>query len=194
LRILTVDWILRFLAIAIVVVLVWFANLGRPVQFADITGQPKTSPYIDSFVLTGAGRVDQGSVPLHVTGMLTEAGAFATVLELDTQQSGQSRWQKSACCDLLGKSFDGSANLSVVSAQALDFQLVSIGDYGHNTVLTTGTLTVDLESFPGGSQLAINIIGGLGAAAVVLEILRLVVRRRTAIKPVPSTGQGEPNA
>ena len=74
------------------------------------------------------------------------------------------------------------ANLRVASARAFDFQLVSVGD---NTVLATGTLAIHVESFPGGSQLALNIIGGLGLIAVVLEILRLAVRRRTAPEPTP---------
>lgn len=188
----TVDWIVRILAIAIVVVLLWFANLARPVQLADADPQLTSSPYVGLFAVTVAGHVDNDSVPLQVTGMLTEYGAFVTVLELDTRPSGESRWQKQpACCTILGNSFGGSANLSVASARAFDFQLVSVGD---NTVLATGTLAIHVESFPGGSQLALNIIGGLGLIAVVLEILRLAVRRRTAPEPAPSTGQGESNA
>ncbi len=123
------DWILGVLTVAVVGLLIWFANLGHPVQFAGVTEALNPSLYIDSFVLTGGGHVDQGSVPLQATGMLAPAGTFATALELDTQPSGQSRWQKqSACCQLLGNSFTGSASLSVASARAFDFELVSVGD------------------------------------------------------------------
>ncbi len=187
-----VDWIVRVLAIAIVAVLLWFANFAQSIQLADVTSQLNPSPYIGSFVVTGAWHVDHDSVPLQVTGMLTESGAFVAVLELDTRPSGESRWQKQpACCQILGNSFTGSASLPAASAPDFGFQLVSIGD---NTVLATGSLAVHVESFPGGSQLAINIIGGLGLIAVVLEILRLVVRRRSTPEPASSTRQGESNA
>jgi hypothetical protein len=182
----TVDWPLRVLAIAIVVILVCFANFAQPVQRADVTPQLNPSLYIGPYAVTGGGHVDQGSVPLQVTGVLTGAGGFVSALELDTRPSGgSSPWQNQrACCTLLGSSFTGSASLSVASAQAFDFQLVSTGN---NIVLATGTVTVHLESFPGGSQRAINIIGGLGAAAVLLEVLRLWRRRRTGPKPAPPT-------
>ncbi len=91
----------------------------------------------------------------------------------------------------MGSAFTGSASLSVASAQAFDFQLVSVGD---NTVLATGTLTIRLESFPGGSQLAINIIAGLGLMAVALEFLRFVVRPRPHSERAPTTRQGESDA
>jgi hypothetical protein len=188
----TVDWIVRVLAIAIVVLLVVFANLARPVEFADVTPQTAPSLYLGPFAVTGGGHVDHGSVPLQVTGILTEAGSFVAELELETRPSGEFVWQKqSACCTLLGSAFTGSASLSVASAQTFDFQLVSVGD---DTVLATGTLTVYLESFPGGSQLAINIIAGLGLIAVALEFLRFVFRPRTTPEPAPSTKQGEFNA
>lgn len=192
----TVGWTdltLRILAAVIVVVLIVFANLARPVQLADITPLLDPSLYLGPFAVTGGGHVDHGSVPLQVTGVLTEAAGFVDALELDTRPSGGSGWQKQpGCCTILGSSFSGSASLSVASARAFDFQLVSIGD--NNPPLATGTLTVHVESFPGGNQLAINIIAGLGLAAVVLPILRLVVRRRTTPEPAPSTTQGEPNA
>lgn len=186
----TVGWIVPVLAIAIVGALVWFAYLAQPVQLANVTTQLNPSPYIDSFVVAGTGHVDQGSVPLRVTGMLTEAGTSVAALELDTRPSGESPWQKQpTCCTLLGSAFTGSASLSVASTRAFDFQLVSASD---NIVLATGTLAVHLESFLGDSQLAINLIVGLGLAAVVLEILRLVLRPRTAPESASSTRQGEP--
>lgn len=95
----------------------------------------------------GGADVGHGNVPLQVTGMLTEAAGFVAALELDTRPSGEPSWQKqTACCTLLGSSFTGSASLSVASAQAFDFQLVSVGN---SIVLATGTLAVHLESFPG---------------------------------------------
>jgi len=184
-----VDWI-RGLAIAIVIGLLWFANLARPVQIPNATSQLSPSNYIGSFSAIAAGHVDHGSVPLQVTGMLSEYGAYVDKIELDTRPSGQSPWRKQAC-SIAENSFSCSTNLTVVSALAFDFQLVSIGD---NTMLANGTLAVHLESFPGGSQLAINIIAGLGLIAVVLPILRLVFRRRAAPEPGPIVRQGEPNA
>lgn len=183
------DWIVRVLVIAIAVVLVWWANVAQPVQLADVTSQLNPSLYLGPFTVTGGGHVDHGSVPLQVTGILTEAGSFVAAVELETRPSGEFFWQKqSACCTILGSAFTGSASLSVASAQAFDFQLVSVGD---DTVLATGTLTVHLESFPGGSQLAINIIAGLGLIAVALEFLRFVLRPRTIPELAPSTKQGE---
>lgn len=179
----TVDWIEGVLAIAIVAVLLWLANLAQSVQLADVTSQLNPSPYIGSLVVTGAGHVDHSSVPLQVTRMLNESGAFAATLELDTRPSIESQWQKQpTCCTILGTSFTGSAALSVASARAFDFQLISSGD---NTVFATGTFAVQVESFPGSSQLAINIIGGLGLIAVVLEFMRIVIRRRTTAEPHP---------
>jgi hypothetical protein len=186
------------LTIVIVVVLLWFANFAQPVQLADVTPQLDSSLYIGLFAVTAAGHVDHGSVPLQVTGTLNESGAYVTVLDLVTRPSGASRWQKQpVCCTILGSSpmgssFTGSANLSVASAQTFDFHLVSGG--GDNTVLATGTLAVHLESFPGGSQLAINIIGGLGAMGTLLGIWGLVPERRTAAEPAPSPMQGDPDA
>jgi hypothetical protein len=188
----TVDWIVRFLAIAIVVLLIVFANLAQPVQLADITPQLNPSLYVGPLAVTGGGHVDHGTVPLQVTGMLTEAGSFVAALELDIRPSGGSRQQKQpSCCTILGSAFTGSASLSVASANAFDFQLISMGD---NTVLATGTLTVHLESFPGGIQLAINIIAGLGLIAVALEFLRFVVRPRPHSERAPKTRQGESSA
>ena len=186
-----IDWG-RVLAIALVIGLLWFASLARPVLVPDVTSQLSPTPFISSFSATGAGHVEHGNVPLQVTGILSEYGAYADKIELDTRPSGESRWQKQAC-SITGSSFSCSTNLTVSSALAFYFQLVSIGD---GNVLATGPLTVNLESFPGGSQLAINIIGGLGLIAVVLEILRLF-RRSTASESVntaPSSKRGEPNA
>lgn len=188
----TIDWIVRFLAIAVVALLIVFANLAQPVKLADITLQLNPSLYIGPFTVTGGGHVDHGTVPLQVTGILTEAGSFVDALELDIRPSGGSRQRKqSNCCTILGSAFTGSANLPVVSAQTFDFQLVSVGD---DTVLANGILTVRLESFPGGSQLAINIIAGLGLIAVVLEFLRLVVRPRPQSEGAPITILGESDA
>jgi hypothetical protein len=192
-----VDWTVRVLAIAIAVVLVLWAYAAQPVQLADVTPQLNSSSslYLGPFAVTAGGHVDHGNVPLQVTGMLTGAAGFVDVLELDTRPFGEPSWQKqTACCLLLGSAFTGSASLSVASAQAFDFQLVSVGN---SVVLATGTLAVHLESFPGGSQQAINIIAALGAAAVVLEFLRFVsrsFRRPTGPEPAQLTRQGEPDA
>jgi hypothetical protein len=132
---------------AIAVVLVWWAYFAQPVQLADVTPQLNSSLYLGPFAVTGGADVGHGNVPLQVTGMLTEAAGFVAALELDTRPSGEPSWQKqTACCTLLGSSFTGSASLSVASAQAFDFQLVSVGN---SIVLATGTLAVHLESFPG---------------------------------------------
>lgn len=172
-----VDWMVRVLAIAIAVLLIVFANIAQPVQLADVTAQLDPSLYVGPLAVTGGGHVDHGSVPLQVTGILDEAGSSVAALELDIRPSGEFFWQKQpACCTILGSAFTGSASLSVASGQAFDLQLVSVGD---DTVLATGSLTVHLESFPGGSQLAINIIAGLGLIAVALEFLRFVLRPRT---------------
>lgn len=187
-----INWILRILATAIVGALLWFANFAQPVQLADVTALLSPTPDINSFAVTGTGHVAQGSVPLQLTGMLTQAESFVAALELDTRPSGESPWQKQpACCQLVGNSFTGSANLPVASAPDFDYQLVSIGD---NIVLATGTFAVHAESFPGGSQLAINIIGGLGLIAIVEPLLRFMVRRDTTPDPALSTGQGGSNA
>jgi len=186
--------------IAIAVVLVWLANSVQPVQLANITPQlAPQSNYIGLFAMTVAGHVDHGSVPLQVTGTINQSGTFAAVLELDTRPSGISRWHRQpACCTILssssaGSSFAGSASLSVASPQTFEFQLVSSD--GDNTVLAAGTLAVRLESFPGPSKPAINIIiGGLGLIAALSEIWRLWPRPRAPAEPAPLNGQGEPDA
>jgi hypothetical protein len=187
-----IVWIAPILALAITAVLFWFANLAQPVQIADVTLQPNSSIYLGPLVVTATGRVDHGGVPLQVTGMLTGAASSVAAIELDTRPSGESLWQKQpACCQITGNLLSGSADLPAASAPDFDFQLVSTGD---NPVLATGILTVRTQSFPGGSQLAINFTGTLGAIAAFLEFARLASRWHTTPEPVLSPIQGESNA
>jgi hypothetical protein len=177
--------------IAIVGVLIWFANFAQPVQVADATVLLTPSPYVGLLTMTVAGHVENNSVPLQVTGTFALAGASTTMLELQTRPFGEPSWNpQSECCAIVGNTFGGSASLSATSAQDFEFQLTSVGD---NILLAHGTIQVHLESFPGGSQIAINIIGGLGVLAAFADIVRLVWQHRTS-KANQSTGRGESNA
>jgi hypothetical protein len=175
---------------------VWLANVAEPVQLANIAPELTSSTYVGLLAVTTAGHVDQGSVPLQITGTLNASAGFVTVVELDTRPSGESRWQKQpACCTILEASFTGSADLRVASARTFEFQLVSGGD---QTVLAAGAIAVQLESYPSGSQRATNIIGGLGGGLGLITVLPQIwgslPKRRSAPESAPLTRRGESDA
>lgn len=191
-----VDLAGRILAIITVGGLVWLANIAEPIQLASIVPGLTSSTYIGLLAVTTAGHVDHGSVPLQIAGTLNASADFVAVVELDTRPSGESRWQQQpACCTILDASFTGSADLRVASARTFEFQLVSGGD---QTVLAAGVVAVQLESYPGGSQQAVNIIGGLGGGLGLITVLPQIwgslPRRRSAPESAPLTRKGESDA
>ena len=179
------DLVTFTLAVAITATLGYFAHIAESIQLADISVQPAVRDRIRTLEVKAAGRVDHGAVPVLITGSIDDPTVSRLTL-ITTAPGSTAAPTQTDCCAVSKLAFIGTAQLGtprspVTRTPLVAFQLVPAGG---NRIVASGTIAVHVESYPGGNQLANDIILGLSLFATVISLLRL----RRPQNPAPQGG------
>lgn len=146
---------------------------AETIQIPDVSAQPALLNSIGTLDIRGAGRVDNGVVPLVISGSISDPSVSR--LTLITRSPGSAVAQAQAsCCPISNGTFVGTAQLGtaespVTGTPVVAFQLVASGS---NTIEAAGNIAVHVESFPGGgSRLAVEVIAWLSLFATMISLL-----------------------
>jgi hypothetical protein len=209
----TRRWLRRSLLLSVILLLpimvsftVWLiynAIIADPIRIADVTAQPTfQDPSIGNLDVHATGRLEQGLVPVAVSGSISDPSVSGLTLITGPPGSAVLSQQQKGCCTISDMTFVGTAQLGTAHSpltrtSVVPFRLVSSDG---NTLEAAGSLAVNVESFPGGSPLAYQIIGVLSILATVIAVgqsgiaigqgVLLPKRQDSGVVPAERQGQG----
>lgn len=160
-------------ALAVSAPLFYFSFFASPILVPSVTAKQISQNSIRTLDVYAMGRVNQGLIPVSISGSISDPSASRLRLTTAPPGSADLSQDQPNCCTIsdgifVGTALLGTAESPVTGTSAVPFRFES----GDGFLEAAGNFAINVESLPGGNRWAFMVVSFLSILTTIMAFLQ----------------------